>query len=162
MILEELLSHFRCKSELEYISIKVNRGESIKFSCRELCFEHDEYSNYEVKNWILDCAENTLSIELLSNELNDTVLSLEEYIIGNKLNNVVLTLEEAIQEAQHDYKERGSVFEQTIGNIIEYIAYNCTGYEYLREDIEISFISKAYEEIYDRINDYLNKVIIGL
>lgn len=153
MILEELLSHFRCKSELEYISIKVNRGVSIKFSCRELCFEHDEYSNYEVKNWILDCAENTLGIELLSNKLNDA--SNTKYI-------AVLTLEEAIQEAQRDYKERGSVFEQTIGNMIEYIAYNCKGYEYLREDIEISFISKAYEEIYDRILDYLSKGIIGL
>ena len=146
MTLKELLSHFRCKSELEYISIKVNHGVSIKFSCRELCFEHNEYSNYEVKNWILDCAENTLGIELLSNKLNDAVL----------------TLEEAIQEAQRDYKERGSVFEQTIGNMIEYIAYNCKGYEYLREDIEISFISKAYEEIYDRILDYLSKGIIGL
>ena len=153
MTLKELLSHFRCKSELEYISIKVNRGESIKFSCRELCFEHDEYSNYEVKNWILDCAENTLGIELLSNKLNDAFNT--KYI-------EVLTLEEAIQEAQRDYKERGSVFEQTIGNMIEYIAYNCKGYEYLREDIEVSFISKAYEEIYDRILDYLSKGIIGL
>ena len=141
MTLKELLSHFRCKSELEYISINVDDNIAVQLSCFELNFEHDEYLDYEVKNWILDCAENTLSIELLSNGLNDAVL----------------TLEEAIQEAQRDYKERGSVFEQTIGNMIEYIAYNCKGYEYLREDIEISFISKAYEEIYDRILDYLSK-----
>ncbi|HKM30261.1 MAG TPA: hypothetical protein VJZ51_05860 [Bacilli bacterium] len=153
MTLKELLSHFCCKSELEYISINVDDNVAVQLSCFELNFEHDEYLDYEVKNWTLDCADNTLSIELLSNKLNDA--SNTKYI-------EVLTLEEAIQEAQRDYKERGSVFEQTIGNMIEYIAYNCKGYEYLREDIEISFISKAYEEIYDRILDYLSKGIIGL
>ena len=140
MILKELLSHFRCKSELEYISINVDDNIAVQLSCFELNFEHDEYFNYEVKNWILDCADNTLSIDLLSNGLNDAVLSLEE----------------AIQEAQRDYKEYGSVFDQTIGDMIEYIAYNCKGYEYLQKDVENCFISKAYEEIYDRIQDYLS------
>lgn len=140
MTLEELLSHFRCKSELEYISINVDDNLAVQLSCCELSFEHDEYFNYEVKNWILDCADNTLSVDLLSNGLNDAVL----------------TLEEAIQEAQRDYKERGSVFNQTIGDMIEYIAYNCKSYEYLQKDIENCFISKTYEEIYNKIKDYLS------